>query len=231
MHLQINIFLSWFLSFAILMVCYFITGYFLKKLYFKSLDWDCDPEKFLARINKQEKKFHKKERMLNYLSINQAAGYISLGKFKTAKDYLDGIDNSYLSEKNGTLLAYSINMILCHYELGEIDKGEALYETNLVKLNSFDKGQRQAIDILVGERYFYLKKYEDSYVHLSKMLKVELSKRQYLCVLYRLAQMDIINGDNDKARRRLDKIIRLGNKLWIVNASKELMESIQQREQ
>ncbi|MDF2801895.1 MAG: hypothetical protein K0S61_1798 [Anaerocolumna sp.] len=229
-YIQINSILSGILAFLVLLASSSIAGYVINRRYLKSLDWDCDPEKFLQMLKRQEKKSRKNERRLNHLAINQAAGYITLGKFKTAKEYLDGIDISYLSEKNGTLLTYSLNKILCHYELGEMDKGEALYETNLVRLNTFDKGLKQAIDILVGERYFYLKRYEESYIHLSKMLKVELNKRQYLCVLYRLAQMDIMNGDIDKAMKRLDKIIRLGNKLWIVNASKELVESMQQRE-
>ncbi len=226
MNLKIHGVIAWLLSFIVLLACYILTEYILKKIHLKSLDWDCDPEKYIERINKQEIKSRKNERMLNYLAINHAAGYISLGDFVTAREYLRGIEMSYLSDKNGTLLAYSINMILCHYQLGEIDKGEALYETNLVKLSSFEKSHKQSIDILVGERYFYLKKYEESYKHLSNLLKVDLNKRQYLCVLFRLAQMDIMNGDIDKATKRFNKIIKLGNKLWIVKAAKELMEGI-----
>lgn len=226
MSLKVNVIIAWLLSFVVLLTWNILLVYILKKIHLKSLDWDCDPGKFIESVSKQEKKSRKNERMLNHLAINQAAGYISLGNFATAKEYLKGIDLSYLSDKNGTLLAYSINMIICHYELGEIEQGEALYETNLVKLSSFEKSQRQSIDILVGDRYFHLKKYEESYRHLSKLLKEELSKRQHLCVLYRLAQMDVMNGDIDKATKRLNKIIKLGNKLWIVNASKELLEGI-----
>lgn len=230
MHFQVNFFISLFLSFIILMIINYITAYIKDAFWRKSLDTDCDPEKFLALILKQEKRFRRNERGLNHIAINRAAGYMVQGNFDIAKDILEGIDISYFSEKSLSLIAYHINLISCYYELGEIEKGEALYETSLVRLCPFGKRIKQAVDILVGERFFYLKRYEESYEYLSKLLKADLCKRQYLSIIFRLAQMDIINGEKEKAEKRLNKIVKLGNKLWIAAESKKLLKNIKSSE-
>ena len=177
-------------------------------------------------MEEQEKRRGKEPRIRNRLAVNRAAGHISLGDFQTAKKYLEGIDTSYLSEKDGSYLIYNINLILCLYELGEIDKAEQLYETNLVKLSPLGKRLQKSVDILIGERYYFLGKHNVSYEHLNKLCNRDLEKRQYLSVLFRLAQMEIVMGRKEEATKKLKKIEKFGNKLWIVKASQELLTSI-----
>ncbi|MFT4145964.1 MAG: hypothetical protein QM644_16045 [Mobilitalea sp.] len=177
-------------------------------------------------IDNQEKRRSKEQRVVNRLAVNRAVGYILLGDYQTAKEYLDGIDISYLSEKDGSYLAYSINLIICHFELGENEKAEILYETNLVKLCPLGKRLKKSVEILIGERYYYLGKYDLSYEHLKKSLNFDLNKRQYLGILYRLAQMDVMNGETEQAIKKFRKIDRLGNKLWIAKSSHEILEKI-----
>lgn len=116
-----------------------------------------------------------------------------------------------------------INLILCYYGLGEIEKAELLYETDLVQLCPITKRLKKCVEILIGERYYYLKNYDQSYEHLKKLLNYDLNKRQYLGVLYLLAQMDVINGATDQAIKRFKKIAKLGNKLFIARASQEML--------
>ncbi len=226
MYLDVSIILSFIITFIILMVCNYIIGYIISTQKRKALDSDCDPERYLKMIDNQEKRRGKEQRIMSRLAINRAAGYISLGDFQTAKEYLDGIDISYLSEKDGSYLAYTINLILCHYELGEIEKAEILYETNLVKLCPLEKRLRKAVELLIGERYYYLGKYDLSYEHLKKLLNCDLDKRQYLGILYRLAQMDVMNGATEQAVVKFKKIEKLGNKLWIANSSQKILENM-----
>lgn len=230
MYFNLNILLSFILTFIILIVCNLIAGYIIGCIQRKTLDIDCNPELYLKMLDKQEKRFRNKQNLVSRLNINRAAGHMVLGDIKTAKEYLEGIDKSYLSEKNGSYLTYTINLILCYYELGEIEKAEILYETDLVRLNPILKQHKKSIDLLIGERYYYLHKYDLSYSHLKKLLNHELNKRQYLSVLYRLAEMDVMNGATDQAITRFKKIVKLGNKLWITKASHDMLLNLEKSE-
>jgi tetratricopeptide (TPR) repeat protein len=202
-----------------------LTGYIISALQRKALDSDCDPERFLKMMDGLEKRRGKETRIVNRIAVNRAAGYMSLGNIRIAQEYLEGIDTSYLSEKDGSYLIYTINLILCYYELGELEKAENLYETNLVKLCPIGKRLQKSIEILIGERYYYLGKYDLSYEHLDKQLNFDLEKRQYLGILFRLAQMDIIKGETEQAIKKLKKIVKHGNKLGIVQSSLDILEN------
>ena len=223
LQFNVNFIVAMLLTFIILMICNIIAGYIINSLQRKVLDSDCDPERYLKMIDKQEKRFGKKESIVMRLNINRAAAHMLLGNYQTAKEYLEGIEKSYLSEKNGSYLIYIINLILCYYELGDIEKAELLYETELVQLCPITKRLRKSVELLIGERYYYLKNYEQSYNHLKSLLGCDLSKRQYLGVLYLLAQMDVLNGATDQASKRFRKVAKLGNKLWIAKASHEML--------
>lgn len=223
---NINIILSMVLSFFVLIICYCIVVIIINSLYNKVLNSDCDPERYLEMMDRLEKRRGKDPKIMALIAINRAAAHISLGNFQRAKEYLLGIDPSYLSKKNGSYLVYTINLVLCHYELGEMDEAELLYETNLVKLSPLGKKLQKSVEILIGERYYFLGKYDLSYEQLNKVRNYDLDKRQYLGVIFRLAQIDIIKGENNKAVKRLNKIVKHGNKLHIVSLSKEMLENI-----
>jgi tetratricopeptide (TPR) repeat protein len=225
-YLDVSIIVSFVITLIILIIFNYITGIILASLQRKALNLDCDPERFLEMMDNHEKRRGKEPRIASRIAINRAAGHISLGNFLTAKEYLEGIDTSYLSEKDGSLFVYTINLILCHYELNEIEKAEYLYETNLVKLSPLGKRLQKSVEILIGERYYYLGKYDLSYEHLNQLLTPDLDKRQYLCVMFRLAQMEIMTGETERAIKKLKKIEKLGNKLWIVRSSVEILERI-----
>lgn len=225
--LNVNFILTLVITFIVLMVCNYIVGGIERSIHVKALDTDCDPERYLRMMDKKTKRFRKNDRIKNYLAINQAAGYMLLGKMETALEILENIDTSYLSEKNSTYLAYTINLILCYYALGEIEKAELLYQTDLVKLSPVLKRHKKAVEILVGERYYYLKEYDKSYQYLKELLDFDLSKRQYLGILYILAQIEVIKGEHQKAEKKYRKIVKLGNKLWIAKEAQKYLSSLE----
>lgn len=222
-YYKVNLILSLLLTFIILMVFYVIEAYILGYLHRKALDTDCDPERYLIMMDKQEQRVRKKESIVMRLNINRAVAHMLLGNHLKAKEYLEGIEKSYLSDRNGSYLVYIINLIICYYQLDEIEKAELLYETELVQLCPITKHLKKSVEILIGERFYYLKSYNQSYDHLKKLLNHDLNKRQYLSVLYLLAQMDAINGTTDQAIKRFKKIAKLGNKLWIAKDSHEML--------
>lgn len=190
------------------------------------LDLDCDPEKYLELMDKEEKRNKKNDRGLTYLDINRSAAYLSLGDIRKAKEYLDGVNTSYLSEKNGSYYVYTLNRIICLYELEKTEEAEKLYSTELVRLSPLDKRTKKSAEIIVGERYFYLHQYKESYQYLKKLLNIDLEKRRYLSILSRLAQMDLMNGERELAIEKYKKIAKYGNKLWIATEAREALKEI-----
>ncbi len=226
LYLKINLIVTILITLVILLSCE-IAFLIMKSNKIRDLlDLDCDPEKYLELMDKQEKKNKKNERGLIYLDINRSAAYLSLGNVGKAKEYLDGINTSFLSEINGSSYVYTLNRIVCLYELEETEEAEKLYSTELVRLSPLDKRMKKSAEILIGERYFYLHQYKESYQYLKKLLNVDLEKRSYLSVLFRLAQMDVMNGERELAIERYKKIAKYGNKLWIAKAAREALEEM-----
>lgn len=226
LYFDVSIIGSFVITFCILLLFNYTIGFILMSLQRKALDSDCDPEKFLRMLDNQEKRRGKEQKVIHRLAVNRAAAYIALGNIDTAKEYLDGVDSSYLSEKDGSFLIYTINLIICLYELGELEKAEILYETNLIKLCPIGKRLQKSVEILIGERYYFLEKYNLCYENLSKLKNCNLDKRQYLGILYRLSQIDIQRGDIEQAVKKLNKIKKFGNKLGIAKSSREILDNL-----
>jgi tetratricopeptide (TPR) repeat protein len=143
-----------------------------------------------------------------------------------AKEVLLAIDPSKLSVKNSALLVYTINFIVCLYELGEIERAEKIYESEMPILPAVTKVMALAVKILVAERFFFLGRYEESREHYQQALNEKLSKRRHLSILYRLAQIDEKSGDRLAAQQKYKKVADNGNKLWIATQAKKYLEHI-----
>ncbi|WOO35281.1 hypothetical protein R2R35_15945 [Anaerocolumna sp. AGMB13020] len=179
-------------------------------------------------IDRLERKYRRNRRAAVILDINRATAYLIMGDSNKALEYLNSIEEADLSEKNDSYYVYTINRILCYYELGEIEKAEALYETELVRLCPYGKRLKKSAEILVGERFYFLHRYKESYACLKKLLNTDLPKRQYLGVLYLLARMDDINGEQEQAMTKYRKISKLGNKLWIAKDAGERLKKLEE---
>ena len=156
-----------------------------------------------------------------YFDIDRAAGLITLGRFSEAKEILLSIDKNKLSRKNDALLVFTINLMLCFYELGEITCAEELFETQLPTLPPINPRIVIAVNVLVAERFFYLKRYDESREQFNKMLNQKLSRRTRLGILYCLAQMDEQEGNIEAAMVNYNQVAREGNKLWIAQRARE----------
>lgn len=190
------------------------------------LDKYCDPETFLEKTIKQTSINGRNRRFAAYMAIDKAAAYITLGEFKEAEIILESIDKQYLSEKNNTLLIYTINRILCSYELGNNEKAERLFERQLTILPALSQDLRNVIRILIGERYYFLGKYDESQEYLMKLLKTNFCKRRYLSILYRLAQIDEIKDKTADAKEKYREVAGQGNKLWIAKQAGERLTKL-----
>lgn len=123
--LGVSPFLAALLTFVLTMAGYLLSGFMRSRNRLRLLDDACNPVAFLERTGKQRMLTGKHPAIAAYLDIDQAAGLITLGQFAEARTLLLSIDTSRLSRKNDSLLAYTINLILCHYETGDVGQAEA----------------------------------------------------------------------------------------------------------
>ncbi|NLY43207.1 MAG: hypothetical protein GX066_04405 [Clostridiaceae bacterium] len=216
-----NVILSGVVTFALVMTGYILIAYLRTRKRLSLLEEKCDPKAFLERTEKQKQITGKDVRIGTYLSIDIAVAYMEMGEFQKAKEILLSIDRTKLSAKKGTLLVYYIDLISCYYELGEIPEAEKLFETEIVVLPPLNKRMTLSVNILVAERFFFLKRYDESKKKFNELLNEKLSRRRYLSILYRLAQIDEKTGDMESARIKYNQVAEQGNKLWIAEEAKK----------
>ena len=137
------------------------------------------------------------------------------GEFEKAKQILLNINKKYLSPKNGTLLIYTINLISCLYELGEIEEAESLFASQIPGLVNKNALLHAQIDELFAERLFFLKEDEECKKHYEKFLKTNLTPYKKAGTLYRLAQLDERGGDLNSAKEKYRQVAEIAPKLWI----------------
>ncbi|WP_427340814.1 tetratricopeptide repeat protein [Caloranaerobacter sp. DY30410] len=218
-----NIILAGGVTFITVIAGYIVIAYMRNKKRLKLLEENCDPKAFLEATEKQMDITGKNPKIKTYLTIDKAAGLILMGEFQKAKEVLLSIEKSYLSVKNGTLLAYTINLISCLYELGEISYAEELFETQIPILPPVNQRMTLAMKLLVAERFFFLNRYEESKEKFQQLLSEKISKCIRLGILYRLAQIDEKTGDIVSAQKKYKEVSDNGNKLWIaIQAQKHL---------
>lgn len=213
------------ITMAIIMLGYIAISYRRSMKRLNLLEEACDPAAFVEITEKQMTITGKNPKYAAYLNIDKAVGFIEMGEFIKAKELLLAIDKSRLSHKNGTLLAYTINLITCLYELGEISDAEKLYETQITVLPAVNPRMVLAVKSLAAERYFFLNRYEESKAQFTQLLKEKLSKRQYLSTLFRLAQLDEKAGDITAAKEKYSKVASQGNKLYIAKQAGNIIEN------
>lgn len=204
-----------------IVVGYIIIAYMRGKKRLNLLEEKCDPQAFIESTEKQRNITGKNLRINAYLDIDKAAGFILMGEFQRAKEVLISIDKSYLSAKNGSLLVYTLNLISCLYELGEISHAEKLFETQIPLLLPVNSKMILSMELLIAERFFFLNKLEESKERFQQLLKKKISRRRYLEILYRLAQIDEANGDIDSAKQKYKEVSENGNKLWVASQARK----------
>jgi tetratricopeptide (TPR) repeat protein len=211
------------LTVGILTVVFFTISLWRNKNRLNLLNEVCDPDAFLKRTEKQAEIIEKNPRLAAFIAIDRSAGLICRGEYQAAKELLEEMDKEKISKLRSVLLAYTINLTICYYELGDIQQAERLFETQIAVLPPINKRQQQLVKILIGGRYFYLGKYEESYEYFTKLLedKYDYSKREYLTILFFLAQIEEIKGNFEAAKVKYQRIVAKGNKLWIAVQASE----------
>lgn len=215
-----NIVLSGSITLLLVSIYYLTVSLIQSRKRLLLLEKYCDPDIFLAITEKQLKMTVKKPKIYSGLLINKAAALYLKGDFLQAKEVLLSIDKTLLSDSDGSMLFYTVNLISCYYELGEISQGEEMYQREVPKLMPITRRMEFALELLAAERLYYINDLNESKVRLTKLLARKLSKRVHLSILYLLASIDEKNGDYKAAGMKFEQIYNGGNKLWIAVSSK-----------
>ncbi|MCM1991210.1 tetratricopeptide repeat protein [Oceanirhabdus seepicola] len=223
--------LSGVITFTVIMVGYIIISIKRSKKRLGLLNEKCDPEAFLERTEKQMEITGKNAKLQAYLNVDKAAALVCMGEYQEGKNLLLSIDKSKLSTKNGTLLVFTINLICCLYELGEIAEAEGIFERELfnITLDSVPITKapfKRAIKFLNAERDYILGKYEESQTAFEELLNEKSDKRTHVSALYGLAKIHEKLGEVEKAKEMYKEVSEEGNKLYIAKVAKRKVEEM-----
>ncbi|BES64958.1 hypothetical protein SANA_13970 [Gottschalkiaceae bacterium SANA] len=215
-----NILLSGVTTWIIIIVGYLAWSLYRQKKRLSLLEVDCDPNAFIVATESQMCITGKNPKFRAFLQIDLAAGLILEGEFQEAKEELLSVNVERLSDKNGSKLVYVLNLISCHFELGELDQAEQLFETQMPLLTTYNRRMQVAVKAQMAERLFFLERYEESRSAFHALLQEKISARVRVSILYRLAQMDDQMGDWSLAEKNYRLTVEQGNRLWIAEQAK-----------
>lgn len=190
------------------------------------LQTECDPEAFLKMTAELRAQSSNNAKMKSYLEIDEAVGQMTLGNFEAAKAILLSVDEQKLPTKYHIDLIHKMNLMYCHYELGEIEEAEFVYEDILPLLSVDDLHVQLTKEVLLAERAFFLGEYAESRVLIEPLMARALKKRTVLSLIYRLAQMAEIDGDMETAQKHYEQVAAEGNGLWIAAQSRNKLEAM-----
>ena len=195
------------------------------------LDDQCDPEAFLKKTMQQEALIGKNKKIETILKLDKVAAYLCLNEEDKALSLLLSIDKQKIKDPQLKII-YTVNLIIAYYELGDIGLAERLYEKEMGMLLPKNGRMKIALQILTGERYYFIGKYTECIDYFETVLKQpifrkSIHKRQYIGIKYLMAQSNIELGNVEKAREQLKEVIANGNKLAIVNEVSQRLSQLE----
>jgi len=187
------------------------------------LENDLDPEEFIKATYGAYKNAGKNKQLNSLLNMDLAFGYISLGQYKEALEFLNKVEPNYLPKINKSILAYYNTLMIVYYNLNECNKAEDVYE-KAEKYRVKDKQGQQLMDLLLANKHFYEGNYEESRKRFEDYSKNKMSKRLELEVIFDLANIDEKEGNIKDAILKYEKVAREGNKLYSAKLAKEKLK-------
>lgn len=216
--------LSGVITFITIITAYTLITVYLNKKRNGLLEDSCDPDAFLKATEKLLSKAGKKPKFKALIDINLAAGLIVKGDLTAARDLLDSIDLSLLSLKNGTLFTFYLNRITCAYLMGEMELAEELFETKVPLLAPVSSKMLLSTEMLIAERFFYTKKYNESQERLLKLLQRKTSRRLRVEIYFLLARIDEELGNSSAAAEKYEKVAKYGGQTAVALKARTILQ-------
>lgn len=187
----------------------------------------CDPESYIQMtIEMKKSKFPSVPAAIRDLEL--AGAYGALGDFDQSKEMLLSIDtNPY--KKSITIMGLYYNYLASAYlYLGDLEESERIFNEHTRPLNFKRKILIVGSKLTEAEFLFYKKEYQAAKKLINEVLDtLKVNSLRIECI-YFLAQIDEVEGYNEEALLKYQKVAEEGNKLWFAKKAKEIILSRQQ---
>lgn len=203
---------------------------YLYSNYMNVLDNELDPEKFIE-LTENEYNKNKNKKYRNYMKLNLSAGYSSAGKIETAYEKLKEVDLSKKLYRERNKILYYYNEALILNVLGKKEEATEIYNKELSE--EIEKIGKRKKD---SEIYNLVKALEGMLFHendnekmieiLNEALKKTKTKRQNLGLKHLLAAYKEKAGKIEEAIELYKEVAKNGNKLYIVQETREKLKKL-----
>ncbi len=197
----------------------------------KYLDDECDPDKYSQIIN--DIYDHNKIKVFRVtLLTHKAMALCSIGKYEENLELLKSIDIDQYPIQIEIKILYYNNLADAYIRVGEIGKGAVILSkaNEMIDRARFNEKRKNllknclesnSIDVLINEN----KLDEAEKLILGKM-KIFLNNRHLVELKNSLATLYLKQGRIDDAKDCLDFVVNKGNKLFIAQKAKKLLETL-----
>ena len=156
-----------------------------------------------------------------------AKGLYFSGRFEEAEQVLDSL---YVEKPSvETAMVYRNTSFHCKLALKKLDEAwEERRETEKL-LAAAKKKQRtlvtQQLEIMDAALALEEERYDDFFPLQEKVLSIPAGSLQRVAAQYRMALAELIQGETDSARDRLEEVVRKGGSIFLVADALELLDS------
>lgn len=197
----------------------------VQKKRYTILENDLDPETFIQASYKDYKNAGKNKQLNSLFNMDLAFGYMSLGEYERALEFLLKVQPEHLPRVNKAILTYYNALMIVYYNLDDYEKANEVYE-KVEKYKVKGKLGEQLMDILMANKYYYEGNYDASKKRFDLYPKDKISKRLELEILFLMAKIDEKEGKIKNAISKYERVAKEGNKLNSSILAKEKIQSI-----
>lgn len=215
------------LTLALVVLGYIVYIGFKQRKRYGILEEDLDPEKFIEASHHAYRYAGEDGQLKSLLNSDLAYGYMSLGDYGRADYYLNKVEPERLPQANRSILAYYNARMIVYFELGQRDRGQALYEEAERVAFKGDLAQN-LMDLMRANRYFYLGEYEESRRLLEAYPRKRRTRRLNLELEFELGLIDEREAKTSRARERFSQVAQEGKGLHIRGLAEERLKALGQ---
>lgn len=213
-------------TFMFILCGYILLALMMQKRRQRLLLQKCDPYVFYEQTLRAKKRQRPGTRASVFLTLDESAALIAQGKFQQAIDLLSPLGEKDLPIVNGLRLLYYMNLTSAHLGLENKDEVERIFETQLPLLPPVSDAARRGIQLLMAQRLILLGRPNEAPALIEPMLLKSPHPYNTASVHYVLGKAALSQEDHTAVQAHLEKTVEHGNRLYIAQVAKQLLERI-----
>lgn len=225
-----NVFLSALITIIILIPVFSYISFLYAKNINRIIEVECNPYKYLYKLDDIQKSIKKNGDSQLGLCINQSVALICLGDNNKALEILQKAEDLYLKTKRlKMMILYNLALVTCYFSLNDIESANAIIEARLSKINIKDEKIMLSIRLTLVEQLYYQNHLQESKAYFNDILDENskyLTKLDRLHIIYKLAQIDEKEGNISDAKVKYTYIVANNNALKITRDSQLKLKTL-----